>query len=228
MIYLYVNFQVVLSARKLGELFLLCFTDFSVNKFKFKKLLLKVNHIFLEPSQCCKWNFLKENCTCPEGNPSNMFQTHQLYEASSSYIKTLRDLDFPKSNSNCSNDVQLKELFNISHRLPIDAQIFSKNKTVESFGNIPKRRRLFKIGIWESPPWAYQERDAETDRVIMNFNRPVWGGFCVDVINKLSELMNFDYELASPRDVSIVSNRRGGSTADLYTRVCTLYNTYSI
>lgn len=220
MILIFDNFQNFQGAKAYQDRLIFCFTDFSVDKYRYKELLSKTNHIFLDPSQCCKWNFLEENCTCPEGNPSKMFQTYHLHKASSSFINTLRDLDFPETYSNCTNEVELKEFFNNSYRQPLDVQFFSKNQKVESFGDLPKQRRLFNIGIWESPPWAYVERDPETDRVIRKYGKPSWGGFCVDIINKLSELMDFDYELIQVKDVAIVPNRREGNTAELYERVC--------
>lgn len=42
-------------------------------------------------------------------------------------------------------------------------------------------------------PWSYQETDSITGDLR-------WAGYCIDFIQKLSELMNFDYELVIPEN----------------------------
>lgn len=212
------------------EKYLLCFTDFSKHEFRAQSILSKITaHISLEPSQCCKWNFLNEDCKCPEiPDSSKMYQTKYLYEMSNHYVNILRDLEFPETTINCSNEINLKQFFPNSYKFPIDFDIFTDHKVATIINgrynsidvqNITKVRRIFKIGIWESIPWAYIERDEEFDEVIMKSGKPVWSGFCIDVINKLAEQMNFDYELVTPTDNSYSANRRDGNTADLYARV---------
>lgn len=150
-----------------------------------------------------------------------MYQTKYLYEASSQFIDNLRDLKFPESN------------IYSPFKLPIDIEVFVKNQTkatitdgeYNAIGNQKlEKRRFFKIGIWESAPWAYIERDPETNEIIRSNYKAVWSGFCIDIIKKLSELMNFDYELVHPKSNSYDSNRRSGNTADLYARVNISYN----
>lgn len=157
-----------------------------------------------------------------------MYQTKYLYEGSSQFIDHLRELEFPETNTNCFNEIKLNELFKSSYKLPIDIEVFVKNQTkatiingeYTAIGNQKlKTRRFFKIGTWESAPWAYIERDPETDKIIRNNWKPVWSGFCIDIIKKLSEQMNFDYEIVHPTSNSYDSNRRSGNTADLFARV---------
>ncbi|EEB19912.1 glutamate receptor, putative [Pediculus humanus corporis] len=54
-------------------------------------------------------------------------------------------------------------------------------------------KRFFRIGVVPGEiPWSYQEKDFKTGELI-------WKGYCVELTEKLSELMNFDYEFSSPK-----------------------------
>nr|WBU77229.1 ionotropic receptor [Odontothrips loti] len=67
-------------------------------------------------------------------------------------------------------------------------------------------RRFLRVGIVESVPWAYQEADG------------TWTGYCVDFVNRLSEMMSFDLELVpgdgyGERDLT--TGRWSGALGDL-------------
>uniref|UniRef100_A0A182YLZ0 Ionotropic receptor 8a n=1 Tax=Anopheles stephensi TaxID=30069 RepID=A0A182YLZ0_ANOST len=62
-------------------------------------------------------------------------------------------------------------------------------------------KRFFRVGTTESVPWAYRKRDAG-GKVLRNpiNGEPVWEGYCIDFLHQLSIVMNFDYDLVSPRN----------------------------
>ncbi|KAJ1521276.1 hypothetical protein ONE63_002957 [Megalurothrips usitatus] len=73
-------------------------------------------------------------------------------------------------------------------------------------GEMSPLRRYLRVGIVESVPWAYQEADG------------AWTGYCVDFVNRLAEMMDFDHELVpgdgyGERDLS--TGRWSGALGDL-------------
>lgn len=49
-------------------------------------------------------------------------------------------------------------------------------------------------------PWTYARRDPNTGEAILDAEgKPTWEGYCIDFIAKIAEMMDFDYELVTPR-----------------------------
>lgn len=65
-------------------------------------------------------------------------------------------------------------------------------------------------------PWSYQETDPTTSKTY-------WTGYCIDFVHKLSELMDFDYELVVPKNGTFGEKKNGkwdGVVGDLASGVC--------
>ena len=62
--------------------------------------------------------------------------------------------------------------------------------------------RYFRIGTVPTTPWAYIKRDRSGNVMKDNEGRPLLAGYCVDMVQKLSEKMKFDYDLILPTDNS--------------------------
>ncbi|XP_050081416.1 glutamate receptor ionotropic, kainate 2 [Anopheles maculipalpis] len=62
-------------------------------------------------------------------------------------------------------------------------------------------KRFFRVGTTESIPWAYRKRDS-VGNILRNpiTGEPIWEGYCIDFLHQLSIVMNFDYDLVSPRN----------------------------
>ncbi|XP_053661514.1 ionotropic receptor 25a [Anopheles marshallii] len=73
--------------------------------------------------------------------------------------------------------------------------VMAKNET------LPTSKRFFRVGTTESIPWAYRKRDP-TGKILRNptTGEPIWEGYCIDFLHQLSVVMNFDYDLVSPRN----------------------------
>uniref|UniRef100_A0A182MFV8 Ionotropic glutamate receptor C-terminal domain-containing protein n=1 Tax=Anopheles culicifacies TaxID=139723 RepID=A0A182MFV8_9DIPT len=67
--------------------------------------------------------------------------------------------------------------------------------------SLPTNKRFFRVGTTESIPWAYRKRDS-TGKILRNptTGEPIWEGYCIDFLHQLSVVMNFDYDLVSPRN----------------------------
>lgn len=74
-------------------------------------------------------------------------------------------------------------------------------------------KRFLRIGVTESVPWTYAKRDPVTDETVLDKDgNPMWEGYCIDFVQKLSEVMEFDYELVTPKRGTFGERRRTGST----------------
>nr|XP_037875977.1 ionotropic receptor 25a isoform X3 [Bombyx mori] len=61
-------------------------------------------------------------------------------------------------------------------------------------------KHFFRVGTSPAVPWTLPKLDPETGDPLYNEDgQPIYEGYCVDLIQKLSEAMNFDYEIVSPR-----------------------------
>lgn len=77
---------------------------------------------------------------------------------------------------------------------------------------IKPARRFFRIGVTESIPWNYIRRDLITAETVLDHEgKPVWEGYCIDFIEKLAEVLDFDYELVPPRSGTFGSRKADNS-----------------
>ena len=50
-------------------------------------------------------------------------------------------------------------------------------------------------------PWTIKKRDPVTQQYIKNEDGSyVWEGYCIELIEKLANMMDFDYDLVIPED----------------------------
>lgn len=65
-------------------------------------------------------------------------------------------------------------------------------------------RRFLRIGTAFSMPWSYYKLDPVTKEPLSNEDgTPVWEGYCIDMIAKVAEIMDFDYEIIEPESKSM-------------------------
>ncbi|XP_059056602.1 ionotropic receptor 25a [Achroia grisella] len=61
-------------------------------------------------------------------------------------------------------------------------------------------RHFFRIGTSPAVPWTLPKLDPDTGEPMVNEDgQPLYEGYCIDLIAKLSETMNFEYEIVTPR-----------------------------
>ncbi|XP_008206325.2 glutamate receptor ionotropic, kainate 1 [Nasonia vitripennis] len=69
------------------------------------------------------------------------------------------------------------------------------NRTIQA------ARRYFRIGTTEAIPWTIKKRDPQTNEPLRKPDGSlVWEGYCVELIQKLADMMDFDYDLVLPED----------------------------
>ncbi|KAK9303879.1 hypothetical protein QLX08_004603 [Tetragonisca angustula] len=74
------------------------------------------------------------------------------------------------------------------------------SKIKEADRKIKPAKRFFRIGTTPSVPWTVPKLDADGN-VMKDVNgKDLWTGYCVDFVQKLSEEMDFDYDLVIPTD----------------------------
>ncbi|XP_037030055.1 uncharacterized protein LOC119069934 isoform X1 [Bradysia coprophila] len=87
---------------------------------------------------------------------------------------------------------------------------------------IKSSKRFFRVGITEAIPWTYMKTDPKTgETMIDETGNPIWEGYCIDMIEKLAEDLDFDYELVVPKKGTfgkrIAFNKWDGLVGDLMT-----------
>ncbi|PSN54615.1 Ionotropic receptor 8a [Blattella germanica] len=60
-------------------------------------------------------------------------------------------------------------------------------------------RRFFRVGTAEAVPWSYRKLNPTTKEVMKDDKgNEMWEGYCIDLLQRLSVLMEFDYEIVPP------------------------------
>lgn len=71
-------------------------------------------------------------------------------------------------------------------------------KAIENH-QIKRFRKFLRIGVTESVPYTFYKRDPRTKEVLLDANnRPIYEGYCIDLIDEIARRMNFSYELVEP------------------------------
>lgn len=96
---------------------------------------------------------------------------------------------------------------------------------------IQSSKRFFRVGITEAIPWTYMKTDPHTGETMIDENgNPIWEGYCIDMIQRLAEDLDFDYELVVPKKGTfgkrIAYNKWDGLVGDLMTGVSFLRQLY--
>lgn len=78
---------------------------------------------------------------------------------------------------------------------------------------IPRSRRFYRVGITEAVPWTYAERDPRTGEKLLDphTGQPLWAGYCIDMIARIADILDFDYELVPARRGSFGERRADGT-----------------
>lgn len=89
---------------------------------------------------------------------------------------------------------------------------------------IKSTKRFFRVGITEAIPWTYMKTDPDTgETMIDEHGNPIWEGYCIDMIERLAEDLDFDYELVVPKRGTfgkrLAFNKWDGLVGDLMTGV---------
>ncbi|XP_049883076.1 glutamate receptor ionotropic, kainate 2 [Pectinophora gossypiella] len=59
---------------------------------------------------------------------------------------------------------------------------------------------FFRVGTAPGVPWTMHKMDPNTGDLMYNEDgQPIYEGYCIDLIAKLAEAMNFDYEIVTPK-----------------------------
>uniref|UniRef100_A0A1B0AQH3 Ionotropic glutamate receptor C-terminal domain-containing protein n=1 Tax=Glossina palpalis gambiensis TaxID=67801 RepID=A0A1B0AQH3_9MUSC len=89
--------------------------------------------------------------------------------------------------------------YSTAHEAVTDLAAWQNGELRKLNQTISPAKRFFRIGTAEAIPWSYQRRDPRTGKISFDYlGKPIWEGFCNDMIAMLSEKMNFEYELISP------------------------------
>ncbi|KAF5281024.1 hypothetical protein FQA39_LY05229 [Lamprigera yunnana] len=208
---------------RLPERWNLVFLDFAQD-FSPKENISRINLLKISAKTCCKLQALAR-CTCQDDfNLQRTFLnliieqlSHVLHEiAQDDYNLSGKVSCFAEKYPNAIGREIKKRLnytgkhsgnfqeVNHSFRLKIQATVEVDNQTIATYDDnqdlivdenakISSVKLFFRVGTVTEIPWAYEERDPETGKLY-------WTGYCIEFLHRLSELLNFDYELVVPKN----------------------------
>ena len=77
----------------------------------------------------------------------------------------------------------------------------------------------------QAVPWSYKKRHPTTKEILKDSKgNELWEGYCIDLLEKLSQLMEFDYEIVPPANGGFGTRHPDGTwdgiVGDLAMGVC--------
>nr|UEN71272.1 ionotropic receptor 3 [Gregopimpla kuwanae] len=203
--------------RMIDEMPCNCPTDFQIFPHYFKRLLgLLVGTIAeviksgvsveTKSAQCDAKNSTSglSNATIDAFN-ANLVTT---ITAQNDVFETTSDMIYYKAEIELETlqDGNLEKLGNWSRRTGIQ---------VAEGKEILPAKRYFRVGTTEAIPWTSIKRDSEGRPMKDAEGNEIWEGYCIDFIQKLSEEMNFEYDLVIPTDRSFGNKLPNGKWTGL-------------
>ncbi|PNF39891.1 hypothetical protein B7P43_G01962 [Cryptotermes secundus] len=96
------------------------------------------------------------------------------------------------------NDMEIV-LANSSSRDRLAKWTMDEGLSVKPNVTLAPTKRFFRVGTAEAIPWSYMKRNPSTKEIMRDAEGNIlWEGYCIDLLQKLSELMDFDYEIVPP------------------------------
>ncbi|XP_045541113.1 ionotropic receptor 25a [Papilio machaon] len=72
-------------------------------------------------------------------------------------------------------------------------------------------RTFYRIGTAPAIPWTMKKLDSSDEVILDKEGRPLYEGYCIDLIEKLAQTMDFDYEIVIPKSGGFGQRLRNGS-----------------
>ncbi|KAF2897577.1 hypothetical protein ILUMI_08598, partial [Ignelater luminosus] len=215
------------NLMKFPERWNLVFLDFKYENFIKNLKVNKINLLRMENVVCCALQGLS-TCNCPNdfnlqksflklmmeqiiqtlARMSNYKLSEEIVCDTNKYnesiIQRFKKM-FLRAYSDNGNIVEKDGIFRMKIKAVVEigtgltnpevAGKFDNNQEliIEDGVEIKPIKAFYRVGSTHAIPWSYQEKDSTTGDLR-------WTGYCIDFIQKLSELMNFNYELVIPEN----------------------------
>ncbi|XP_013108762.2 ionotropic receptor 25a [Stomoxys calcitrans] len=90
-------------------------------------------------------------------------------------------------------------MYSNEHEAITDLAVWQNGELKRINQTLSPAKRFYRIGTAEAIPWSYYRKNPQTgDLLLDSKGQPIWEGFCIDMIQTLSEKLNFDYEIVPP------------------------------
>ncbi|XP_023248362.1 uncharacterized protein LOC106639596 [Copidosoma floridanum] len=181
-----------------------CPADFQIFDHYFRRLVHLVVEILSELQSA---NLLQEPQTgqCNTKNATGASTNGTLLEFDKKLMAKI-------ANNDTFEYVKKRNL--IAYKAEADLKVLSNGKLetngtwdrehgIEALPNrtIQAARRYFRIGTTESIPWTIKKLDPETGEPLRKSDGSYQlDGYCIDLIDKLASMMDFDYDIVVPED----------------------------
>ncbi|XP_014484092.1 PREDICTED: glutamate receptor ionotropic, kainate 2 isoform X2 [Dinoponera quadriceps] len=192
-----------ICCRLIGEASCNCPTNFKIFPFYFKRLIGLIVSLM---SDVQKAGISVEPRTgqCSSNNSA---------PASNTTAETFNKILMTRLDSNDTFEYWSEKSM-ITYRAEIELQMVN-HASVESLATWTRRakikeadgkkiepaRRFFRIGTAPAVPWSVIKKDPTGQEMHNEEGKEIWEGYCIDFIQKLSEVMQFDYDLVIPEDL---------------------------
>lgn len=90
---------------------------------------------------------------------------------------------------------------------------------ISTYVDLQKPRRYFRIGTAVALPWStYKLHPVTGEPLRTDAGEPIWEGYCIDLIHRLSQVMDFEYDIIEPESKTLgekIDGRYNGAVGDL-------------
>ncbi|XP_066591382.1 ionotropic receptor 25a isoform X2 [Prorops nasuta] len=192
--------------RLLGEPQCICPQDFQIFPYYFRGLISLIVNVL---------NDVQKSGVSVEGKRGQCNVANNSTVSNATRESFVKNLNSRLTSNDTFEFWQEKSL--LSYRAEIDVDIVQRDKNIERLATwtrktkmkaapgmkIEPARRYFHIGTAEAIPWTMMKRDPVTGNPIKDEEgNEMYHGYCIDVIEKLAEVMDFDYDIIVPKDHS--------------------------
>ncbi|KPJ16363.1 Glutamate receptor, ionotropic kainate 3 [Papilio machaon] len=178
----------------------LVITDYTGQNFDVSQLVHPAVILHLDAAECCKLQAL-DTCICPEDFPRKQYILNNLLQFVVDIFRKIPDTSPAIIRCDESGKSQNKS---------IDG--FQELLATETYGN----DTLF---FWNADsevekkaiPWTMKKLDSTGEVMLDKEGRQLYEGYCIDLIEKLAQTMDFDYEIVIPKSGGFGQRLRNGS-----------------
>lgn len=132
-------------------------------------------------------------------------------------------LDHPTLFVHLNNQIKFRLTASIHKGQLVETQLIGNYSAhaaeISSLVELKKVRRYLRIGTASALPWSMYKLNPETNEPLRTSDgAPVWVGYCIDFIRRLSEVMDFDYDIVEPKSKTMgekIDGQFDGTVGDL-------------
>ncbi|XP_077301068.1 ionotropic receptor 8a [Arctopsyche grandis] len=178
--------------------------DFHIQPALVSKTMELFMNVLIETNKNQPYIPIKVDCSVETSaieNYTNTFIKEKFHETMQKYVDTENGVFYFNQER---KGIFLRGSYNVQigdkNKLEVVAKCKMNEPFYMSFGvRLKPIRKFFRIGTTPAIPWSYPKLDPNTGLPMKTAKgQPIYEGFCIDFIKRMSEVMDFDYEIITP------------------------------